>query len=145
MSEQATMEPCVFCQALGGELIWQNQLCRVVLIDDPDYVGFCRVILQQHIKEMTDLASEQRWHLMQVVFAVEQIQREVLPVDKINLASLGNKTPHLHWHVTPRYQLDKNFPESIWGVSQRAGKSPDKALLLKFKQRLSQHLAQNFA
>jgi diadenosine tetraphosphate (Ap4A) HIT family hydrolase len=43
--------------------------------------------------------------------------------DKINLASLGNMTPHLHWHVIPRHKHDKHFPQSIWGVGQREGKS----------------------
>ena len=35
--------------------------------------------------------------------------------EKINLASLGNKTPHLHWHVIPRFKLDRHFPNPIWG------------------------------
>jgi diadenosine tetraphosphate (Ap4A) HIT family hydrolase len=32
-------------------------------------------------------------------------------------------TPHLHWHVIPRHKHDKHFPQSIWGVGQREGKS----------------------
>lgn len=106
---------CELCNATGGELIWQNDLCRVVRLDDSDYPGFCRVILNRHIKEMTDLAVADRASLMHVVFAVEQAIREVLRPDKINLASLGNKTPHLHWHVIPRFGDDRTFPNPIWG------------------------------
>ncbi len=144
MSDVNHLSSCEFCHELGGELIWQNSQCRVVLIDDIDYVGFCRVILNQHVKEMSDLDSSQQWALMQIVFLVEQIQREILQPDKINLASLGNKTPHLHWHVIPRFVSDKNFPEATWGPQQRAGKSADYGLLTKFKQRLLAQLKQQF-
>jgi diadenosine tetraphosphate (Ap4A) HIT family hydrolase len=109
------MTACELCDSLGGELIWQDEFCRVVLLDDVDYPGFCRVILNGHAKEMTDLTPEERQRLMVVVFAVEQAIREVMQPEKINLASLGNKTPHLHWHVIPRYKLDRHFPNPIWG------------------------------
>jgi diadenosine tetraphosphate (Ap4A) HIT family hydrolase len=54
------------------------------------------------------------------VCKVEQVLREVMQPDKINLASLGNMTPHLHWHVIPRFKSDKHFPQPIWGTPQRA-------------------------
>jgi len=105
---------CVFCDSVGGELLWQDDLCRVVLVDDPSYVGFCRVILNEHIKEMTDLIEAERIKVMQMTFVVEQVLRDVLKPTKINLASLGNKTPHIHWHVIPRFENDVHFPEAIW-------------------------------
>ena len=114
---------CELCVQVGGTLLWQDASCRVVLVEDADYPGFCRVIWRQHVKEMTDLSAADRAHLMDIVFAVEAAIREVLQPDKINLASLGNMTPHLHWHVIPRHKHDKHFPQSIWGVGQREGKS----------------------
>ncbi len=68
---------------------------------------------------MTDLAPEQRARMMKVVFAVETAMREVIAPDKINLASLGNKTPHVHWHIIPRFADDKHFPNSHWGAIVR--------------------------
>ena len=70
---------------------------------------------------------------MATVYTVEESLREVLQPDKINLASLGNLTPHLHWHVIPRYRQDKHFPQPIWGTVQREGKS---SLPLDWKARL---------
>jgi diadenosine tetraphosphate (Ap4A) HIT family hydrolase len=113
-------QACVFCDSLGGELIWQDGFCRVVLVEDAHYIGFCRVILNKHVKEMTDLAPEERARIMNVTFVVEAVLREVLQPEKINLASLGNKTPHIHWHVIPRFKLDTHFPETIWSDAQRA-------------------------
>ena len=115
---------CVFCQTIGGELLWQNALCRIVLVDDANYVGFCRVILNRHVKEMTDLTEAERIHLMQITFAVEQVLRDILQPSKINLASLGNKTPHIHWHVIPRFENDAHFPEAIWSAELRSNKKP---------------------
>ena len=116
---------CVFCNSLGGELLWQNDLCRIVLVDDPNYVGFCRVILNKHVKEMTDLSDAERLHLMQITFKVEQVLRDVLQPTKINLASLGNKTPHIHWHVIPRFETDIHFPETIWSEEVRQTNKPN--------------------
>jgi diadenosine tetraphosphate (Ap4A) HIT family hydrolase len=111
---------CELCEHAGGEIIWQDAECRVVLIDDLEYPGFCRVIWLQHVREMTDLSEQQRGALMEVVFAVEETLRTTLQPDKINLASLGNMTPHLHWHVIPRFVDDKHFPGAIWGSASRA-------------------------
>ena len=58
---------------------------------------------------------------MAVVFAVERVLRAAMRPLKINIASLGNKVTHVHWHVIPRFRDDPHFPESIWGVRQRAG------------------------
>lgn len=114
---------CELCGQAGGTLLWQDGRCRVVLVADAGYPGFCRVIWGRHVKEMTDLSAAEREHMMATVFAVEAAIREVLQPDKINLASLGNLTPHLHWHVIPRYMHDKHFPQPIWGAAQREGTS----------------------
>jgi diadenosine tetraphosphate (Ap4A) HIT family hydrolase len=110
---------CDFCNGPGGAILWQNDLCRVVEVGDPDYPGFCRVILGRHVREMTELPEDQRAQLMAVVFAVEEVMRATMRPDKMNLASLGNMTPHLHWHVVPRYRDDRHFPGPVWAAPQR--------------------------
>jgi len=100
--------------------LWQDGFCRVVRADEPDYPGFLRVILNAHIKEMTDLSAADQAALMRVVLAVEAALREVMAPDKINLASLGNVVPHLHWHVIPRFTDDPHFPNPVWGAKQRS-------------------------
>ena len=116
------MNNCELCVKLGGESLWESPLCRVVLIDDPDYPGYCRVIWQEHVREMSDLRDVDRNYLMGIVFAVEAVLRELCSPDKINLASFGNMTPHVHWHVIPRWIDDPHFPQPVWGLRQREGK-----------------------
>jgi len=116
-----TVSSCELCDSAGGHPLWQDELCRVVLVEDPDYPGFCRVILNRHVKEMTDLDTATRQRLMRVVFATEQALRELMQPAKINLASFGNMVAHLHWHVIARFADDKHFPGSIWSEARRAG------------------------
>jgi diadenosine tetraphosphate (Ap4A) HIT family hydrolase len=113
------MTACPLCDTAGGTILWQDDSCRVVLADEPDYPGFLRVILAAHVKEMSDLAPADRQRLLEVVLAAESALREVMAPDKVNLASLGNVVPHLHWHVIPRYADDPHFPNAVWGVRKR--------------------------
>lgn len=115
---------CEFCREAGGEIVWRDDLCRVVRVRDADHPGFCRVIWQAHAREMSDLPAADRRHLMAVVFAVEAALRALLRPDKINLASLGNVVPHVHWHVIARWRDDRHFPQPIWGTPQRPASAP---------------------
>lgn len=113
------MADCPLCDVRGETALWQDTRCRVILANEPDYPGFLRVILHAHTREMTDLSAADQVALMRVVWAAETALREVLAPDKINLASLGNVVPHLHWHVIPRFRDDPHFPNPVWGAKLR--------------------------
>ena len=110
---------CEFCSGPGGAVLWEGEACRVVRVDEPDYPGFVRVILRRHATEMAELSDGERRDLMDVVFAVEGAVRDTMKADKMNLASLGNQTPHVHWHVIPRFRDDRHFPGPIWAEPRR--------------------------
>lgn len=129
---------CLFCREPGGEVLWHDGLCRVVWPRETEHPGLCRVVLQAHVKEMTDLSSLERTGVMRVVFELEGILREVLTPEKINLATLGNMVPHVHWHVIPRFRTDAHFPGSIWSHKVRDGAG---ALPADFSDRLRTLLA----
>lgn len=114
-----TMAACELCEEGGGEVLFRNEQLRIVLVDDAQYPGFCRVIWNAHVAEMTDLQPEQRSVLMKTVCQVESALREVMQAEKINLASLGNMVPHLHWHLIPRFSDDAHFPNPVWAAVQR--------------------------
>jgi len=100
-------------------VVARTPLLRAVLIDDPDYPAFVRVIWNAHVIEMSDLAEAQRAQLMRAVNGVETALREIVSPDKINLASLGNQVPHVHWHVIARFVDDAHFPQPIWATRLR--------------------------
>lgn len=110
---------CVLCAKQNYPTVWADGFCRVILINDQNYPGYCRVDLISHKKEMSDLFDEEKLKLMRVVFKLELLINIFLKPDKINLASLGNIIPHVHWHVIPRFKEDRHFPKSIWSELQR--------------------------
>jgi diadenosine tetraphosphate (Ap4A) HIT family hydrolase len=112
---------CELCEQPGGLLLWRDDFCRVVRVASEEFPAFCRVVLMRHVREMTDLATPERERLMRVVFACEQALRELVGPDKVNLASLGNQTPHLHWHVIARFADDSRFPDPVWATPRRPG------------------------
>lgn len=136
---------CELCDGDGGEVIVRLAELRVVLVDDALYPGFCRVIHNEHVAEMTDLPIASRSKMMMSVCKVEQALRDVMKPDKINLASLGNLVPHLHWHVIPRYRDDAHFPSPIWASAQRevadAALAERRALLPALRQAIVQAFA----
>lgn len=133
---------CPLCEAPSERILWRDGDCRVIRVEDPDYPGFCRVIWNAHVAEMTDLPPAARERLMHVVFATEQVLRDEFRPHKINLASLGNQVPHLHWHVIARERDDRHFPQPIWAPPEREAMrrpAPDDARLAAALSRLLDH------
>lgn len=114
---------CELCD-LKAEPVWRNDKLSVILVDDPAYPGFCRVLWNGHVKEMSDLVPADRLALNDAVWEVEMAMRSVMAPEKVNLASLGNMTPHLHWHVIPRYADDAHFPNPVWSEAVRQTEEP---------------------
>ena len=127
------IKECVLCSRNQDGMIYAGENWRVIVVDEAGYPGFCRVIWNRHVAEMTDLDENDRMELMSVVWLVERCVRQVMQPDKINLASLGNMVPHLHWHVIPRYADDAHFPDSVWSVARRCA---DERAIRERKSRL---------
>ena len=135
---------CELCTQTGGELLWESELCRVVRVTDASgraFPGSCRVILKRHVAEMSDLDSGDARRVMDVVLATERGLRKALQPDKINLASLGNMVPHLHWHVVPRWRADSHFPAPIWAAAQREAPPHPIASLDNLRQAIAAELS----
>jgi diadenosine tetraphosphate (Ap4A) HIT family hydrolase len=123
LSSSVTDPDCELCN-LAVAPVYRNDKLSVILVDDLAYPGFCRVIWNEHVKELSDLTPADRMLLNDAVWHVELALREVLAPGKINVASLGNMTPHIHWHVIPRFADDAHFPNPVWTVAMRATEEP---------------------
>lgn len=122
----------------------------MIQVGDHDYPGWCRVIWNAHVRELSDLPERERHHLMAVVHAAEQALRELLTPEKMNIASLGNQVAHLrcagthkcrgrqdagsdHWHIIPRFADDPHFPDPVWSPRRRpaTARALDAAVLVR--------------
>lgn len=111
---------CPLCRDDGGLLIARTDAWRVVRVtDDPNFPAFYRLIWNAHAGEFSDLDAAARSECMERVCAIETVLRERLAPTKINVASLGNVVPHLHWHVVARFGWDSHYPNPIWGQAKR--------------------------
>ncbi|MBC7453152.1 MAG: HIT family protein [Massilia sp.] len=104
--------------------LYRGDKLSVILVDVAAYPGFCRVIWHAHVKEISDLSDAERQALNDAVNQVELALRAVMAPDKVNVASLGNVVPHLHWHVIPRFADDAHFPDPIWASAVRQTEAP---------------------
>lgn len=125
---------CELCQ-LAVPKVFENDKFAVILADEANYPGFARVIWKDHVREMSDLADADRLLVNDAVWKLEQAVREVMAPLKVNVASLGNVVPHLHWHVIPRYADDAHFPAPVWA---QAARTTDPAVLQARKVLLPQ-------
>lgn len=110
---------CPLCNPVDERVIWRGNLIRVIDASDDDLPGFVRVIVKRHAAEMADLTPEESTMVRKAVHLCELCMLETMHPDKINLASLGNVVPHVHWHVIARYKDDAFFPDSIWSARRR--------------------------
>jgi diadenosine tetraphosphate (Ap4A) HIT family hydrolase len=135
---------CELCTQPGGRVLHDDGRLRVVLVDEPDYPGFVRVIWNAHVRELSDLAARDRDHLMQAVIAMERALRAVMQPHKLNVASLGNLTPHLHWHVIPRFEDDPHFPRPVWAERLRDADADRTNARRRLLPALQQAIVQSF-
>lgn len=110
---------CELCELAASSKVVANDKFSVILANEPSYPGFARVIWNGHVREVSDLPDADRLLLNEAVWKLEQAVREVMQPLKVNVASLGNVVPHLHWHVIPRYADDAHFPAPVWAQAVR--------------------------
>lgn len=135
---------CPFCLTDGGHCLYRGEHLRIIAPKEEEFPGLIRVIWHQHIAEMTDLKPHERSHIMMTVCQVEDLVRQIMQPDKMNLAALGNQVPHLHWHIIPRWTNDRYFPLPIWGQKQRESVVLDHTLRQEKEKILCHAIEQRF-
>ena len=136
---------CILCAQPGGQLIWQGENLRLIRADEAGFPAFYRIVWNAHVAEFSDLSTAQRQHCMEAVALVEQVLRQQLQPTKINLATLGNVVPHLHWHIIARYDWDSHFPAPVWASAQRPRDSAREAAVVAQLPMVDAALQQAFA
>jgi len=95
-------------------------LCHVRLQDDARFPWLILIPRVAGAVELDDLSEDQRTVLMQEIVRAGDIIRAIgraddRPIDKLNVATLGNVTAQLHVHVVGRRRDDPLWPDPVWG------------------------------
>lgn len=123
--------------------------CVVILGDNQGCVGWCTLILKEHVEHLDELSIEAQGEVFAEVSRVARAIRRVFathgkgggPV-RINYECLGNVAPHVHWHVIPRHASDPTPTQTVWGWSAEAMRgtlahAEREALVLRLRAELS--------
>ncbi|QHJ01448.1 HIT domain-containing protein [Xylophilus rhododendri] len=140
------MPGCVLCEGEGGVPVWSGPRFRLIRTEEaPGFPAFYRVVWLDHVAEFSDLSVADRALCMEAVALCEKVLRSELRPDKINLAALGNMTPHLHWHVVARFEDDSHFPAPLWAQPQRERDTAHESALARRLPAVDAALAARFA
>ena len=74
------------------------------LFKDQAHKGHCVVAVDEHLAELSDLTPEQRHAYMDDVADVAAAVKKLWGCTKINLGAYGDKLPHVHFHIVPKYE-----------------------------------------
>ena len=132
---------CVFCDTPGGAVVFDGPKFRVIRADEPGFPAFYRLVWSSHVTEFTDLPPADRHLCIDAVAHVEEALRKHLDPVKVNLATLGNAVPHLHWHIVARFAWDTHFPGSPWAAPQREADPERLAAALRARAALESDIA----
>jgi diadenosine tetraphosphate (Ap4A) HIT family hydrolase len=95
-------------------------LCQVRLQDDARFPWLILIPRFGGLAELDDLSAEQRGVLMEETVRAGAVvraigQRSMRPVEKLNIAAIGNVTAQLHIHIVGRRRDDGLWPDPVWG------------------------------
>lgn len=93
----------------------QLSSCTLYLARDQRYRGCCRAIYDpRHVNRIDELSAREWLQLAEDLWHAQRALVRTVRCEHINLASLGNEVPHLHWHLIPRYRDDGQWTKPIW-------------------------------
>ena len=95
-------------------------LCQVRLQDDARFPWLILIPRVAAAVELDDLTAGQRGVLTEEIVRAGALvralgDRAARPVEKLNVAAIGNVTAQLHVHVVGRRRDDGLWPEPVWG------------------------------
>ncbi|MEL6869531.1 MAG: HIT family protein [Pseudomonadota bacterium] len=93
------------------------------------YQGHCVLIFDpRHVTRIDQLSKDEWRCLADDIHTTQLALMQVFKPDHVNVASIGQMVPHLHWHVIPRYEDDPRWGSPIWMTTpqeQREHHLPD--------------------
>lgn len=97
------------------DLVARLSTSSLYLATNQTYRGQCQLVFDPHHVARLDQLSPEEWAAFAVDLHLAQraIVRVVQP-DHVNVESLGNVVPHLHWHIIPRAIGDPRWGAPVW-------------------------------
>ena len=108
------------------DLIASLSTSSLYLAANQMYRGQCVLILDRHAVRPDQLTVDEWLGFCRDLQAAEKAVVAVVQPDHVNIASLGNVLPHMHWHIIPRFRDDGRWGAPIW--TSKLEEMPEKRL-----------------
>ncbi|HET6673903.1 MAG TPA: HIT family protein [Nitrospiraceae bacterium] len=111
------------CKACSGEwprgdhFIADCGQTMAYLHEDQFFTGWTVLVLKRHATELFQLSRDERARLIEEVSSVAGHLAKEFRAVKINYELLGNRLPHIHWHLIPRLAQDPAPLEPVWRIA----------------------------
>jgi diadenosine tetraphosphate (Ap4A) HIT family hydrolase len=103
------------------DFVAQLSVSSLYLSTNQTYRGHCQLVFDpRHVARLDQLSADE-WRAM-----TEDLRRaqtailRTVNADHVNVESLGNIVPHLHWHIVPPFRQDPRWGLPIWRDSLEA-------------------------
>jgi len=100
------------------QFICELDTCYVVLGDSQFYKGYSLLLSKDHKTELHQLKESIKLQYLKEMSVVAQAIQMVFSPIKLNYELLGNRHPHLHWHIFPRYEDDPDIHNPVWIIDK---------------------------
>ena len=91
-------------------LIKEYKYWKVMLHANQCYLGRCVLwCIRADAADLFEISEEEKNEFWNISKKLNKIIKHLWHPDKMNYASLANRTPHLHIHFIPRYKSEKMF------------------------------------
>ena len=114
----------------GSVLACDWPLSQVRLQDDGRFPWLILIPRIEGVVEVDELTADQRAVLMEETVRAGAVVRSMgqlsmRPVEKLNIAAIGNVTAQLHIHIVGRRRDDDLWPDPVWGRGPAAPYAPE--------------------
>jgi diadenosine tetraphosphate (Ap4A) HIT family hydrolase len=97
------------------DLVAPLSVSSLYLTVNQTYRGHCQLVFDpRHVARLDELAADEWTAFSSDLHAATTAIVAVTQPDHVNVESLGNVVPHLHWHIIPRYVGDARWGLPIW-------------------------------
>ena len=107
--------PCPFCDLPAGRIVHTRGSAFVIRDGFPVSPGHSLVIPRRHVSSFFEVSDAERDDLLNLLAeARDGLDRELRPagynIGNNDGAAAGQTVPHLHIHLIPRYEGDRDDP-----------------------------------
>jgi diadenosine tetraphosphate (Ap4A) HIT family hydrolase len=138
-SERLMKRACSACGFTLWNPVCDLEIATLSLYSDARFPGRCILALNRHADALEELESSELQVFMDAVKQASLAIREVTGCVRVNVAILGNRDPHVHAHLVPRYDTDPLPNDAPWSdprPKKELGRDDLKNLVERLRQQL---------